>query len=73
MKKLILPILALLFILPIFAQNAERITGVWFNGEKTSKIEISQAEDGSFIGNIVWLKRTQRCPGQSQNRFQKPG
>ena len=56
MKKLILPILALLFIIPIFAQNADRITGVWFNGEKSSKIEITQAKDGSFIGKIIWLK-----------------
>lgn len=72
MKKLILPILALLFILPIFAQNAERITGVWFNGEKTSKIEISQAEDGSFIGNIVWLKEPNDARGKAKTDSKNP-
>lgn len=63
MKKLILPILALLFIIPIFAQNADRITGVWFNGEKSSKIEITQAKDGSFIGKIIWLKEPNDSAG----------
>lgn len=63
MKKLILPILALLFIIPIFAQNADRITGVWFNGEKSSKIEITQVKDGSFIGKIIWLKEPNDSAG----------
>lgn len=64
MKKFLLPILALLFILPIFAQNAERITGVWFNGEKTSKIEITQAKDGTFVGELIWLKEPNDAAGK---------
>jgi uncharacterized protein (DUF2147 family) len=72
MKKLILPILALLFILPIFAQNADRITGVWFNGEKSSKIEISQAKDGSFIGKIVWLKEPNDTAGKPKTDAKNP-
>jgi len=56
MKKTIFILIALSLIIPIFAQGAERITGVWFNGEKTSKIEISQAKDGLFVGQIVWVK-----------------
>lgn len=42
MKKIIFILIALSLILPIFAQGAQRITGVWFNGEKTSKIEIDR-------------------------------
>lgn len=56
MKKFLLPILVLLLILPLMAQTADRITGVWYTGDKDSKIEISKAEDGSFIGKIIWLK-----------------
>jgi len=29
---------------------------VWYNEEKTSKIEIYKAMDGNFYGKIVWLK-----------------
>jgi len=56
MKKLVLILLISIAILPVFAQGADRILGIWFNGEKSSKIEISQAEDGSYVGKIVWLK-----------------
>jgi uncharacterized protein (DUF2147 family) len=56
MKKLVLILLISIAILPVFAQGADRILGLWFNGEKSSKIEISQAEDGSYVGKIVWLK-----------------
>jgi uncharacterized protein (DUF2147 family) len=32
------------------------IEKVWYNGTKTSKIEIYKAADGNFYGKIVWLK-----------------
>ncbi|HPF08491.1 MAG TPA: DUF2147 domain-containing protein [Candidatus Cloacimonadota bacterium] len=63
MKQVILAILTLLFILPMFAQTGDRITGVWYNGERSSKIEISQAKDGSFIGKIIWLKEPNDAAG----------
>ncbi len=56
MKKILLISFALCLILPIFAQGADRITGVWFNGEKTSKIEITRTEDDIFVGHLVWLE-----------------
>lgn len=56
MKKIIFILIALSLIIPIFAQGAQRITGVWYNGEKTSKIEISQTEDGLFVGHLIWMK-----------------
>lgn len=59
MKQFIILLLALTLLVPafLFAQKDEdRITGVWFNGEKTSKIEIFQAKGGTFAGRIIWLK-----------------
>jgi len=61
MKHIIIIILALVLTIPaiLFAQkviDTERITGVWFNGEKTSKIEIFETKSGAFAGRIIWLK-----------------
>lgn len=38
-----------------FAQK-DAIEKVWYNAEKTSKIEIFKSTDGSFYGKITWLK-----------------
>ncbi len=51
--------LTLLFILSIFsfaviAQEAEKITGIWWNDEKTTKIKVEK-KDGKFIGTIVYI------------------
>ncbi len=36
--------------------EADRILGVWFNGEKSSKIEVFKTTTGSYAGRIIWLK-----------------
>lgn len=72
MKHIIFTILALIICLPAFAQAANRINGVWFNGEKSSKIEISQSEDGSFIGNIVWLREANDAKGNPKIDIHNP-
>jgi uncharacterized protein (DUF2147 family) len=67
MKSTILITLAILMLLPLalFAQKeSDRITGVWFNGEKTSKIEIFETKDGSFAGKIIWLKEPNDASGK---------
>ena len=38
-----------------FAQK-NKIEGLWFNEEKTAKIEIYKAKDDKYYGKIVWLK-----------------
>ena len=38
-----------------FAAQADDILGVWFNGEKDAKIEISKCAE-KYCGKIVWLK-----------------
>ncbi len=56
------PFFILLFItiptFKCFAQDA--IERLWFNEEKTAKIQIYKATDGKFYGKIVWLKEPLR-------------
>ncbi|GAB4382799.1 MAG: DUF2147 domain-containing protein [Salibacteraceae bacterium] len=42
-----------------YAQNADDILGIWFNEEKTAKIEIYKNGD-KYFGKIVWLKEPLR-------------
>ncbi|MEO6834201.1 MAG: DUF2147 domain-containing protein [Chitinophagaceae bacterium] len=43
----------------LFAQK-DKIEGLWYNEEKTAKIQIYKAVDGYFWGKIVWLKEPDR-------------
>jgi uncharacterized protein (DUF2147 family) len=52
---LILVLAGLLLPAALLAETFD-ITGVWFTGEKTSKIEIYKTTSGKFAGKIVWLK-----------------
>ena len=36
------------------AQEADKIVGIWWNDEKTSKIEVEKV-DGKYIGTIVYM------------------
>jgi uncharacterized protein (DUF2147 family) len=42
-----------------FAQK-DKIEGLWYNEEKTAKIQIYRAVDNKFWGKIVWLKEPTR-------------
>lgn len=42
-----------------YAQK-DKIEGLWYNEEKTAKIEVYKAVDGKFWGKIVWLKEPMR-------------
>ena len=42
------------FVGKILAQD--QIEKIWYNGDKTSKIQIYLAKDGSYYGKIFWLK-----------------
>ncbi|MBS1776828.1 MAG: DUF2147 domain-containing protein [Bacteroidetes bacterium] len=41
-----------------FAQD--QIEHLWYNQEKTAKVQIYKATDGKFYGKIVWLKEPLR-------------
>ena len=55
MKNSILLTLGLLAFLISTAQK-EAVEKVWYNAEKTSKIQIYKAVDGLFYGKIIWIK-----------------
>jgi uncharacterized protein (DUF2147 family) len=55
MKNLILLSIAILTSLISTAQK-EAVEKVWFNPEKTSKIQIYKAVNGNFYGRVIWLK-----------------
>lgn len=54
MKKLVVLFTLLIYALTGIAQEADKITGIWWNEEKTSKIEIEK-KDGKYIGTIVHI------------------
>lgn len=55
-KQIIAIATLLLFSISTFAQREKnQIEKVWYNQEKTSKIEVYLAKDGKYYGKIVWL------------------
>ena len=54
MKKLIVLFLLGMYAIAGFAQEADKIAGIWWNDEKTSKIEVKKV-DGKYIGTIVYM------------------
>ena len=54
MKKLIVLLFLGVYAMAGFAQEADKIVGIWWNDEKTSKIKVEK-EDGKYIGTIVYM------------------
>nr|WP_321353502.1 DUF2147 domain-containing protein [uncultured Draconibacterium sp.] len=54
MKKLVILFFLGVYALAGFAQEADKIVGVWWNDEKTTKIEVEK-KDGKYIGTIVYM------------------
>jgi len=54
MKKLVILFFLSIYALSGFAQEADEIVGVWWNEEKTTKIEVEK-KDGKYIGTIVYM------------------
>lgn len=54
MKKLALLIFVGIYVLAASAQESDKIVGVWWNDEKTTKIEVEK-KDGKYIGTIVYM------------------
>nr|WP_244828639.1 DUF2147 domain-containing protein [Carboxylicivirga sediminis] len=55
-KKYLLSFALLLFTLASFGQKNTRIIGTWLTQDGDSKVSISQDADGTFVGQIIWLK-----------------
>ena len=54
MKKLVVLLFLGLYTLASVAQEADKIVGIWWNDEKTTKIEVKK-EAGKYIGTIVYM------------------
>ncbi|NLA15522.1 MAG: DUF2147 domain-containing protein [Bacteroidales bacterium] len=54
MKKLLLLFVLGMFSMPLVAQNANKIEGIWWNEEKTTKIHV-ELKDGKYIGTVVYM------------------
>ena len=54
MKKLIFLVVLGFYSFTVFAQEAEKITGIWWNDEKTTKIKV-EMRDGKYTGTIVYM------------------
>ena len=48
-------ILSLAFVSKTMAQK-DQVEKVWYNTDKTSKIEIYLAKNGTYCGKVTWLK-----------------
>ncbi|HKJ78257.1 MAG TPA: DUF2147 domain-containing protein [Prolixibacteraceae bacterium] len=71
MKKLTVLLLLVVYSLTSFAQEADKILGVWWNEEKTSKIEIEK-KDGKYIGTIVYMVPEKYENGQPPKDKENP-
>ncbi len=54
MKKLAVLLFLSVYSLTALAQDAGKITGVWWNEDKTTKIQV-ELKDGKYIGTIIYM------------------
>lgn len=71
MKKTGLVLLLCLIISGAFAQEAQKIAGIWWNEEKTSKIEVKE-EGGQFVGTIVYIIPEKYLNGEPEKDNMNP-
>jgi uncharacterized protein (DUF2147 family) len=65
MKRLGLILVFSLLMSRAFAQDSQKITGIWWNEEKTSKIEVTE-ENGKFVGTVVYIKPEKYVNGEPE-------
>ncbi|WP_430974498.1 DUF2147 domain-containing protein [Sunxiuqinia rutila] len=71
MKKILFLLLFGLGLNTVSAQKASDITGIWWNDEKTSKIEVVE-ENGVFTGTIVYMIPEKYDNGQPPKDDENP-
>ncbi|MCO4806826.1 MAG: DUF2147 domain-containing protein [Flavobacteriales bacterium] len=52
-------LIALISTTAVIGQSADDILGVWYNQEKTGKVEVFKKGD-KYFGKIIWLKEPMR-------------
>jgi len=71
MKRFGLILVLCLRISQAFAQDAQKIVGIWWNAEKTSNIEVKE-ENGKFVGTVIFIIPEKYVNGQPQKDDQNP-
>ncbi|NQU85589.1 MAG: DUF2147 domain-containing protein [Mariniphaga sp.] len=54
MKKVLILFFLSIYAISAYSQAADKIVGVWWNDEKTTKIQVEK-KDGKYIGTIVYM------------------
>ena len=69
-------VVALIFTLAFIAKSQaqkNQVEKVWFDEDKSSKIEIYKGKDGKFYGKIIWLKEPiDKDTGKPQTDVENP-
>jgi len=71
MKRLGLILVFGLLISRAIAQDAQKITGIWWNDEKTSKIEVKE-ENGKFTGTVIYINPEKYVNGEPEKDNMNP-
>lgn len=65
-------VLVCLLAVRIVAFAQDPIERLWYNQEKTAKIQVFKATDGKFYGKIVWLKEPNNEQGKPKTDVNNP-
>lgn len=72
MKNLFLCLMAVLLWNTVQAQSEKQVEGTWLTQEGDSRIEIKLMDDGTFEGQIVWLKKPKYDDGSNKKDINNP-
>jgi uncharacterized protein (DUF2147 family) len=71
MKRIVFSIFLTAIIIGAYAQDAQKITGIWWNNEKTSKIEVKEV-NGQLVGTIVHIVPEKYINGEPEKDNMNP-
>ncbi len=71
MKSIIFSLVFSLLLIVSYAQDAQKVTGIWWNNEKTSKIEVKE-NNGEFTGIIIYIIPEKYVNGEPEKDNMNP-
>lgn len=71
MKRILFLIFFSMIFIHSYAQDAQKIAGVWWNNEKTSKIEVKEIK-GEFVGTIIYIAPDKYINGEPEKDNMNP-
>lgn len=71
MKHIVLLLLLGIYAFAGFAQESDKIVGVWWSEERTSKIEV-EIRDGKYIGTIIYIVPEEYENGEPPKDHENP-